>query len=558
MKDKKIIIFGAGYAGRHALEHYGEDSIAFFCDNNPEKVGEIYCGKKIISFAHLKQIHSDYQIVVALLLVEMRLQITQQLKQNGIENYCMFTDDHIFYANKEANTIEIKDGKANYAWNKKLLLNYPYFFGKIPEFKLLQNELVNLDEDIPYFFKDLSKPLFIRNLSHPLHIKFLFDNVRASEDVAMENHIYLYYENELSLLKMLCKCDLKSLLKKQKFVFLSGKQNKKMYPLNFKKKYGIDYASMKFKPLRADELKRIIIYNNYNASGQDFLFQISAANKNILPIYAPNPCSYLPKLKNEVLFVDSNHSAIAANPKTFRNLSAALYNHREQGAKQRISPTILFDPHCVLHTLFNDVYESFTYKKSTCLIRNPIIRYASIIKCNFFNKGFAFAPTRLYNMVSELKTIGFKLEQLKENPIKGAKALSKFSQVPFDKNMLHPEKFSHIATAASITGKRVMGFEPTPKRDISEVLSEWDIQRLMPIWEPILQYYGYEYKKYAPLKETDLEQIYSEPFKFEELVKTDYRYMEDRRIFTKVLLNLYHIAKSGKYYLTPTFSSQQP
>jgi hypothetical protein len=91
-----------------------------------------------------------------------------------------------------------------------------------------------------------------------------------------------------------------------------------------------------------------------------------------------------------------------------------------------------------------------------------------------------------------------------------------------------------------------MGFEPTPKRDISEVMSEWDLRRLMPIFEPILKYYGYECKKYAPLQEKKLRKIYSEPFLFEKENKID-----DRDSLTEVLLYLYNLAKSGKYYLPP-------
>jgi hypothetical protein len=302
----KIIIFGAGLYGKLALEHYGQDIVAFFCDNNSEKTGQIYCGKKIISFEQLKKIYFDYQIIIAVNSYAY-FQIAKQLAQSGIENYSPFTEEEINYNSykkiKSKPMLEIKKSKmeVNYAKNKKLLHNYPYLFGKFPEFEYSQSRALNLDEEIPYFFKDLSKPLFIRNLSHSVHMKFLFDNVRASEDVAMDNHIYLYYENESEFLQMLCQCDLKPMLKCQKFVFLLGKQNKDIYPIDFKKKYGIDYASMPFKPLRANELKRIVVYRNHTSSGQDFLFQISAANKNILPIFAPNPFAYLPRLKKEIL-----------------------------------------------------------------------------------------------------------------------------------------------------------------------------------------------------------------------------------------------------------------
>jgi glycosyltransferase involved in cell wall biosynthesis len=569
---ENIIVFGAGMWGKTALEHYGEKSVAFFCDNNNDRVGQTYCGKKIISFEQLKKIPSGYKIVIA---IGNFYQVANQLYESGIENHVNFFADSkgTKYArenNKEKKPIciEIKENKmlANYVKNKKLLSDYPYLFGKIPEFKALEKQILNLDEETPYFFKDLSKPLFISNLSHIVHIKFLFDNVRASEDVTMDNHIYLYYANEQKFLEMLCKCDMKPLLKQQKFVFLLGKQNKNIYPIDFKKRYGIDYESMPFKPLRANELKRIVIYNGLTVSGQDFLFQICAANKSILPIFVPELFSFLPKLENELLKFkfnindlfccrDIQRSVIyyysLSNPDIFRFISMILYNNRERKNKIRISPTILLDPHHDKHFQFQNVYKSFPYRKGMRLIRNPITRFASLIKYKFFQSEAHYFFSNLYScnpafFVESGKFSCFKLESLKNKPIEGAKTLCKYLQVPFDKNMLHPEKYSYIASCCGSTGKMVMGFGPTPKRNIFDAISEWDLQRLTPLFEPILQHYGYEYKKYAPMQEKKLRKIYSEPFLFEKEMK-----VADRDFLTEVMLYFYNLVKNSDYYLPP-------
>jgi hypothetical protein len=571
MHKEKIIIFGSGYWGKLAFEHYGENSVEFFCDNNREKIGQTYCGKKIISFEQLKKIYMDYEIVIA---IEKFYSIANQLYENGIKNHISFLanckETEFTKENDKENKIicmEIKENKmfANYAKNKKMLYDYPYLFGKIPEFESLEKRILNLDEETPYFFKDLSKPLFIRNLSHPAHLKFLFDNVRTSEDIAMDNHIYLYYTNEQKFLEMLCQCDLKHLLKWQKFVFLIGEQSKNIYPLNFKKRYGIDYESMPFKPLRVDELKRIVVYSGLTISGQDFLFQICAANKNILPICCPAPFTYLPKLENEMLkfkfnindlfchrnILDSIIYHSLSNPEIFHFISMILYNNREQKNKIRISPTILLDPHHGQHFQFRNIYKSFPYRKGVRLIRDPIMRFASFIKYKLFeNRAHVFFP-RLYPLHSSFygeqdKFSCFKLESLKNNPIKGAKTLCKYLQVPFDNDMLHPEKFPYIMSCNSSTGKTVMGFELTPKRDIFEAISEWDLQRLTPLFKPILQHYDYEYKKYAPLQEKKLRKIYSEPFLFEKELK-----VPDRNFFTEVLLYIHNLVKNGDYYLPP-------
>jgi len=566
---EKIIIFGAGIWGKRAFEHYGEKVVDFFCDNNNEKAGQFYCGKKIISLNQLKKIHSGYTIVIA---VANFYPIAAQLSQHGIENHIYFIIE--FNAIKLAEEkklacIELKENKmlANYVKNKDMLCDYPYLFGKIPEFITTKKQILNVDEDIPYFFKDLSKPLFIRNLSHPNHMKFLFDNVRASEDVAMDNHIYLHYANEQKFLEMLCQCDLKPLLKQRKFVFLIGEQNKSIYPINFKKRYNIDYESMPFKPLRVNELKRIVIYNGLPASGQDFLFQICAVNKNILPILVPTPFLYLPKLKKEVLKMEFNINDLSCHrtcrtpekyfslrdPDIFYFLCATFYNNREQKNASRISPTILLDPHHDVNNSFRNVYKSFRYRKGMTLVRNPVMRFGSVIKSKFFGDDescFFKDVLRVLYLPTFYGENGkhncFKLESLKNNPIKGVKELCKYFQVPFDKSMLHPEKCQYVTTSTSSTGKKVMGFEPTPKRNISEELSEWDLQRLTPLFEPILQCYGYEYKKYVPLPEKSIKKIYSESFLFEKKIK-----VTDRNLFLETMLQIFNLVKNGKCYLPP-------
>ena len=585
---KKIIIFGAGTWGKLALEYYGADTVDFFCDNNPERIGQEYCGKKIISFDRLKEIHADYKIVTA---VQNYHSITNRLWENGIEN-----ESYVSWMPKKQNNairtqIQIDKNKMliNYNKNKKLLNDYPYIFGKIPEFEHLQDKILNLDEEIPYFFKDLSKPLLICNISHPLYIKFLFDNVRASEDVAMDNHIYLYYESKQNILEMLCQCDLKPLLKKKKFVFLFGEKNKRIYPIDFKKKYGIDYNTMKIKPLRANELKRIIMYHNYACSGQDFLFQISAPNEDILPFFVPKPYSYLPRLKNKICNINfdmdnflkiklclnqfpSSPVALSfenlCSPKNIRIFLAALHNHRFTNIRSRISPTIFLDPHYSREKIWHDIYKSFPYRSILGSVRNPISRHVSFIKRHLkqgesfetdilnYHKEYLFTNLYFSNSWTQNSVWGeeinkfrcIKLESLKSNPIKGTKALCKYFQVPFDENMLHPEKFHYIESCESITGETVMGFEPTPKRDNSKFLSDFDLQRLVCLFEPILKYYGYEYEKYAPVEEKDLRDFFSKPFLYEKELKIN---IDDRNFFTDIMLYVYYFAKKAKYKLPP-------
>ena len=48
METKKIMIFGAGFYGKMAFEQYPPDRVTFFIDNDKDKQGTFFCGKKII------------------------------------------------------------------------------------------------------------------------------------------------------------------------------------------------------------------------------------------------------------------------------------------------------------------------------------------------------------------------------------------------------------------------------------------------------------------------------------------------------------------------------
>lgn len=84
---KRLILFGAGENGRRALEFWGADRVECFADNNPEKTGEIYCGKKIISFHELCEIWHDYEIMIT---ANRYGEIAEQLKRKGILVYTKF------------------------------------------------------------------------------------------------------------------------------------------------------------------------------------------------------------------------------------------------------------------------------------------------------------------------------------------------------------------------------------------------------------------------------------------------------------------------------------
>ncbi len=81
-KKKGYIIFGAGYEGKNILNALGNDRVVFFCDNAIQ--GDV-CGISVIDFNRLKEIYTDYEVIIGVQRKEAREQIEKQLMLSGIE-----------------------------------------------------------------------------------------------------------------------------------------------------------------------------------------------------------------------------------------------------------------------------------------------------------------------------------------------------------------------------------------------------------------------------------------------------------------------------------------
>lgn len=84
---KKLILFGAGNNGKSAIEFWGEEKVECFVDNNVQRVGESFCGKRIISTDELSEIWQDYTVMIT---VNSYGEIAEQLKSMGITKYSKF------------------------------------------------------------------------------------------------------------------------------------------------------------------------------------------------------------------------------------------------------------------------------------------------------------------------------------------------------------------------------------------------------------------------------------------------------------------------------------
>ena len=87
----KYIIFGAGNYGQEALKILGAENICYFIDNSSDKINNIVCEKKVLSFREGISKKGNAKIVIAV-SDTYRSQIEAQLKRAGIDDYYTYAE----------------------------------------------------------------------------------------------------------------------------------------------------------------------------------------------------------------------------------------------------------------------------------------------------------------------------------------------------------------------------------------------------------------------------------------------------------------------------------
>lgn len=95
----KIMIFGAGMYGKLAFGQYGAENVDYFIDNNKERQGTEFCGKKIISMDEAFSMKDKYHVVVAGIYADS---MAAQLEKMGFEDYSVYLrPTHRYYETDE-------------------------------------------------------------------------------------------------------------------------------------------------------------------------------------------------------------------------------------------------------------------------------------------------------------------------------------------------------------------------------------------------------------------------------------------------------------------------
>ena len=196
--------------------------------------------------------------------------------------------------------------KKRYDKNCRLLNKYPYLFRKdFMDFEDLPLKFYPFDDNkyVPYdmqarefgeffapynqvisrnFFADLDKPILAADVFSQYELEYLHDNVRKSEHIARENHIYLHYADWAVFCSYLAVWDLTEILKDKKIVYLIDDEIAQ-YPIDFKERFGIDYSQYPVRPPGIREYNRLIWHTQLSShNGGDFFNEIFDAHPNLL------------------------------------------------------------------------------------------------------------------------------------------------------------------------------------------------------------------------------------------------------------------------------------
>ncbi|MCI8915982.1 MAG: hypothetical protein HFF26_04835 [Oscillospiraceae bacterium] len=227
-------------------------------------------------------------------------QFVQLYHEGQFQEECLNVMTQAFYQPN------VKLMKSRYEKNCAALAKYPYLFRRdFPKFEELLLRFYPFDDNgyLPFkpeqqefggyvnyndpvvsrnFFKDLENPILAQDVYSQYELEYLYDNVRLSEDIGRENHLYLHYTSWEVFCAHLQVLNLRDLLKQKKIVFLFGEELDR-YPIDFKEMYGIDYSQYPVKPIGIKDIHRLIWHTQFSSdNGGDFFNEVFDSHPNLL------------------------------------------------------------------------------------------------------------------------------------------------------------------------------------------------------------------------------------------------------------------------------------
>ncbi len=406
------------------------------------------------------------------------------------------------------------------------------------------------------FFRDLEKPILAADVFSQYELEYLNDNVRKSEWVARENHIYLHYTNWAIFCAYLQCLDLKPLLKDKKLVFLIEDEIEQ-YPIDFKERFGIDYSQYKVKPIGIREINRLIWHTQLSYhNGGDFFNEIFDSHPNLLTFPSVMLESFFKQINGvkKVLVKSQNLQQAQQNlPWNKSELVTQLYNLRNRTDKDilvaiyldeyektapcldifsRIVPAIFFQPHfgtliysmdvspnnaTVIHSeqyqaLYNaSLMQGFKYIKTFTPMRRITTSYGASIKFqlnrwNKESKESILSDTLLERVTNRSYLVDWqdrffkdsvlvRFEDGKLNPKATFTALAAFCDLPYTESMTYCSLEGKL-DPESLAGNDIGFSTAAIYRNYDEYTNDSERAFIEYFMRDAYEYYGYDFKYY--------------------------------------------------------------
>ncbi len=468
----------------------------------------------------------------------------------------------------------VQKQKKQYERNCRALGKYPYFFhegfleweelpilffpfnekGYIPYFKGEDRFGDYIDFNDPvidrYFFKDLEKPILAQDVYSQYQLEYLNDNVRKSEWVARDNHIYLHYTDWQRFCAHLQCLDFTALLKEKKLVFLIEEEIDR-YPIDFKARFGMDYSQYPIKPVGIREVKKMIWHTQLAThNGGDFFNEIFYGHPNLIAyesLMFDSVEEMIREQRRELRKVRRGECAPSPAMKalldipspTDKDLLVATFlaNDEVSGDNrggERIVPTLFFQPHFsdMIYRpqlnqtgdraiLVSEQYESirnsplfqqFKYIKTFTPMRRPTTSYGASVR---FMERRANEDLEGENVMGDALTVRLlnrsfmvdrwdrlyrdsvlvRFEDGKLNPKATFTALAEFLDIPYTESMTYCSGASGL-NPESLAGND-LGFDPAAiYRTYDDYVNDADRSLLEYFLRDAYQEYGYDFHYY--------------------------------------------------------------
>ena len=343
----------------------------------------------------------------------------------------------------------VKALKARYRNNCKRLEGYPYLFRKdFPAFEELTVRFFPFDDKgyVPFypaegrfgayvnfnhpvisrnFFHDLDKPVLAEDVYSQYELEYLNDNVRRSEHVGKDNHIYLHYTDWGLFCAHLQVLNMRPLIEEKKWekkiVFLMEDEGSQ-YPIDFKARFRIDYSDYLTVAVGVRDVTRLIWHTQLSShNGGDFFNEIFDNHPNLLAlpsIMHDSVDKAIEECRSALAEAESEEDAVQRLPQWKELAVRDLYLLKDRTDKDilvgwflshtpwldtvpRIVPTLFFQPH--FHNMDYDLLyddhghtmltsqnydkmcaspllRGFKYVKTLTPMRRPTTSYGAAVK----------------------------------------------------------------------------------------------------------------------------------------------------------------------------------